>query len=78
MSALIPFGLFLNVGGNNDSIAKLIVCPAALAASTEIVNKLLLFPGVVVGDSSTVACLQVVWDPDTGTFAEARTWPEVV
>lgn len=57
ISARIPFGLLLKVGGNNESMATLIVCPDAAAPSSVITNKFAVELGVVVGLRDTVICL---------------------
>lgn len=63
ISILIPFGLFLNVGGNNESKAKLTVCPEAAAPSRVTVKTLLVFEALLVGLSVSAICFQVVWEP---------------
>ena len=53
MSALIPFALFLKVGGNNESIAKLIVI-AGIVPDDDCISttkRLFVFEGVLVGRS---------------------------
>ncbi len=49
ISTRIPFGLFLNVGGNNENIAKLIVWPEAAVPSTVTVKIFAVDAGVVLG-----------------------------
>lgn len=46
----------MNVGGNSDSIANSIVCPATVAPFTEIVKRLLIDAGVEVGWKLNVIC----------------------
>ena len=73
-----PFGRSLKVGGKSDSMAKLMVSPAASAPSTEM-KKLLLTSGAeLVGLSSRLTCFQSVAVPRTSVVACARTVPPFV
>ena len=63
MSTRNPLGLFLKVGGNNESRAKWTVWPAVLAPSTEMKKLLLLSGADAVGLRLRVICFQVVVVP---------------
>jgi hypothetical protein len=60
MSTLIPFSLFLKVGGNNESIAKWILSPAAEFPSTVIVNIFAVESAAILALRNTWTCFQVV------------------
>lgn len=71
MSTLKPFARLLNVGGNKENMAKLIICPAALAPSNMIANLFAVDAGEEVGVKDTATCFHVVCDELMGTDAEA-------
>lgn len=75
MSARMPFSLFLNVGGNNDNIAKLMISPAAEFPFTVIANMLFVDPGAMFVFRETLTCFQVVWEPVMETFWEFKIVP---
>jgi hypothetical protein len=70
-----PLALPLNVGGNRENIAKLIVSPLALAPSTVTMKLLAVEAGLEAGDRDTSTCVQVVVEPETWTDALAKTVP---
>ena len=76
MSWRMPFGCPWNVGGNRLKSAKFTVAPAAEAASTVTVKRLLMSGAVLVGVRRSVA-----WRHEdvgaSGTVACAKTVPEV-
>jgi hypothetical protein len=76
MSTLIPFSLFLKVGGNNESIAKWILSPVAEFPSTVIVNIFAVeSAAILLASRNTWTCFQVVWDPVTPTACIANIVP---
>jgi hypothetical protein len=75
MSTLIPFSLFLKVGGNNESIAKWILSPAAEFPSTVIVNMFAVESATILASRNTWTCFHVVWDPVTPTACLASIVP---
>ena len=60
ISARIPLGRFLKVGGKSENIAKFIVCPEAAAPSTVTVNRFVRALAEVAGVMVTETCFQVV------------------
>ncbi len=76
MSALIPFGLFLKVGGNRENIAKWIFFPGLLAPLKVTTKVLLRLDADFVGFKATLICFQDVCDPLRVTDFEASIWPE--
>ena len=73
-----PFGRFLKVGGKSDSMAKLMVCPAAAAPSTEMKKLLSLSEAELVGFRSRLTCVQLVAVPRIWVVACARIAPPFV
>lgn len=59
-STRIPFGLFLNVGGNKENIAKKAVSPAAFLPSRVTWKVLFVSVADAVGLSCAENCFQVV------------------
>lgn len=78
MSARIPLGLFLKVGGKSESMAKLMDCPELAAPSNVMTKRFAVELGVIVGENLTVTCCQVVWAPDNVAVVEPKIWPAVV
>lgn len=77
MSILIPLGLFLNVGGNSENIAKFTVLPAADGPLNVTVNRLSGLLALADGLIGTKTCVQVV-EGVSVTVALPRTVPLVV
>lgn len=76
MSARIPFGLFLNVGGNRENSEKKMVSPEAASPSRVMVNELFVFAALDVGLSVTKNLVQLVAEaPETSWEDEASTVP---
>ena len=76
ISILIPFGLFLKVGGNNEIMAKCTVTFAAFAPSRVTENLLLVSIAVPLGRRIVWICVHWVWVPliIIVSFARASPW----
>lgn len=74
ISIRMPFALFLNVGGNNESIANLIAF-ASPCPSTEIPNRLASDPDTIFVLSVTCTAFQAVCAPEMGTRCVAKMVP---
>jgi hypothetical protein len=73
ISTRIPFARFLNVGGNKENMAKLIVCPDAEAPSKVTVKRFVRALAEVLGVKVTMTCFHAVCWPERTTVAEAMT-----
>ena len=81
MSILMPLGLFLNVGGNNENMAKLMVVAVLCAAPVGWIvttNRLFVSDALEVGRSGNCTCAHCVREPRTLTEPEASTFPAFV
>lgn len=75
MSTRIPFGLFLNVGGNNEKRAKCTVWPDAAAPSNVTVKLFAVEGAVVVGRRVTLTRFHAVLAAVIGTEVDTIDFP---
>lgn len=75
ISNRIPFGRFLNVGGNREKREKNIVWPEAAAPSTVTVKTLAVFGAEAVGLNDTDTWVQTLGAAVTAIVPEARVDP---
>lgn len=78
ISTRIPFGLFLNVGGNKEKSAKCTVWPDAAAPSRVTVKLFAVVGAEAVGRRVTLTCVHAVLAAVMGTVVDASDFPVTV
>lgn len=75
MSILIPLGLFLKVGGNNENMAKWIVSPDASSPLTVRTKLFVSAAAEIVGLILVSICAQLVCEPTSVTLVAPKIAP---